>query len=139
MGVVAEDEKGQDDFVFVPNGENRRETAIMLVGAADEYGVSQRSIRTTSTGFFITRELADILGDEGYEVEGTDAEGGVLDTAAYTVADIKTYVEENPDEAEAILEDEMNGKNRSSLTDWLNEFIQSSGDRAEENEAQEQE
>lgn len=52
------------DAPFVPNGESRRETAILLVGTADEYGIGQESIRATSAGFYITEELADLLYDE---------------------------------------------------------------------------
>jgi len=49
------------DSPFVPNGESRRETAILLVGTADEYGIDQRSIRSVSGGFYISEELADVL------------------------------------------------------------------------------
>lgn len=50
--------------VFVPNGDSRRETAVLLVGTAEEYGISQRSIKTAPGGFFITEELADIVYDD---------------------------------------------------------------------------
>lgn len=50
--------------VFVPNGDSRRETAIILVGTADEYNVDQRSIMATKGGFYITSELADFVYDE---------------------------------------------------------------------------
>lgn len=46
---------------FVPNGSSRQETAIILVAAAEEYGLDQRSIRATQGGFFITDELVDVL------------------------------------------------------------------------------
>jgi len=52
------------EMTFVPNGDSRKETAVLLVGTADEYGIDQRSIKTTPSGFLITKELADILYDE---------------------------------------------------------------------------
>lgn len=55
--------------VFVPNGDNRRETAILLVGTAREFGIDQRSIRTASGGFYITEDLADVLYDESEQDE----------------------------------------------------------------------
>lgn len=53
-----------DLTVFVPNGDNRKETAVLLVGTADEYGIDQGSIRMVSGGFYITEELAAILQGE---------------------------------------------------------------------------
>lgn len=58
---------------FVPSGENVRETARMLVEAADEHGISQRAIRATNGGFDITEELADVLGEA--DVEDLDEAG----------------------------------------------------------------
>lgn len=46
---------------FVPNGLSRRETAILLVGTADEFGLPQRDIKARMGGFEITEELADVL------------------------------------------------------------------------------
>ena len=36
-----------------------------------------------------------------------------------TVAEVKAYVEANPDELDAVLAAETAGKNRSTLVDWL--------------------
>jgi hypothetical protein len=46
---------------FVPNGDSRKDTAVLLVGTAAEYGIDQHSIKTVSGGFRITEELADVL------------------------------------------------------------------------------
>lgn len=54
-----------DHSVFVPNGDSRRDTATLLVGTAEEFGISQKSIRSTSKGFFITEELADKVYEDG--------------------------------------------------------------------------
>lgn len=50
---------------FVPNGDSSRETAILLVGTAREYGISQRAIKKVSGGFQISDELADIVFSKG--------------------------------------------------------------------------
>lgn len=46
---------------FVPNGDSRRDTAVLLVGTATEYGIDQHSIKVVQGGFRITEELADVL------------------------------------------------------------------------------
>lgn len=53
----------KDSRVFVPNGESRRETAVLLVGTAGEIGMDTRLIRAVSGGFFIPDDLADVLYD----------------------------------------------------------------------------
>lgn len=47
--------------VFVPNGDSRKNTAILLVGTADEFGIDQRSILAARSGFWITEALAQAL------------------------------------------------------------------------------
>lgn len=52
------------DRAFVPNGDSRRETAVLLVGTAQEHGISTRLIKPTGKGFYIPQSLADVLYDE---------------------------------------------------------------------------
>lgn len=56
---------------FVPENtmDTRKETAVLLVGTAREFGISQRSIQSTYGGFWITQELADVLYDESEQDE----------------------------------------------------------------------
>lgn len=54
---------------FVPNGDSRKNTAILLVGTADEYGIGQESIRAVGAGFYITEELASIISEDTAEAE----------------------------------------------------------------------
>lgn len=64
--------------VFVPNGDSRQDTVVLLVGTADEFGVSQKSIKATRSGFYITEELADLLdgsADEGYSEDDPESSG----------------------------------------------------------------
>lgn len=51
---------------FVENAAagTRKDTATLLVGTAREFGISQRSIKSSRTGFYITEELADVLYSE---------------------------------------------------------------------------
>ena len=53
--------------------------------------------------------------------EGTATELG--DPGNATVAEVQAYVEEHPDRAEAVLEAETAGKNRSTLVNWLEERL----------------
>ena len=50
---------------FIENGEDRRETAVLLVGTAQEFMIPASDILPTPKGFWITERLADILVDEG--------------------------------------------------------------------------
>lgn len=61
---------------FVPDDtmDSRKETAILLVGTAREFGIPQRSIQTTYGGFWITQELADVLYDESDDEPEVEAE-----------------------------------------------------------------
>lgn len=49
---------------FVADGESRTDTAILLVGTAREYGISQRDVRAVRGGFRISQAMADVLYDE---------------------------------------------------------------------------
>lgn len=55
--------------VFVPNGESRRDTAILVLAAADESGVDRRSIRSLRDGFAIPEALESVLYPERDEEE----------------------------------------------------------------------
>lgn len=76
------------DSPFVPNGDSRRETAILLVGTADEYGIDQRSIRSVSGGFYISEELADVLyaEDDGQQDEAPAPEAEPTKTSGNRAA-----------------------------------------------------
>jgi len=50
---------------FDPNGDSRRETATLLIGAARDADLDDaRHVRATQGGFYISDELADLLYDE---------------------------------------------------------------------------
>lgn len=56
---------------FVPSDAagSRKETAVLLVGTAREFGVSQQDIASTHNGFWISDALADVLDAEVEEVQ----------------------------------------------------------------------
>lgn len=68
---------------FVPNGDNVTETAKMLVGLADKHGIPQTSIQVANDGFYISDELADLIGadDEDTTVGEVADDLGVTDTS----------------------------------------------------------
>lgn len=76
-----------DYTAFVPDGDSRQETAVLLVGTADEFGIHQRSIQPTRGGFNITDEMAEALGAEPAPDEpveepvGSDIEAALAETA----------------------------------------------------------
>lgn len=60
---------------FVPDGDSRQDTAVLLVGTADEYGIDQRNIRAARGGFRISQSVADALGlDTSDEPEQAEPE-----------------------------------------------------------------
>lgn len=63
-----------------------------------------------------TADTADAADDTGF------------DPADHTVEDVKAYVEANPDEAELVFAAEAEGKDRSTLIAWLNDFLNSQAD-----------
>lgn len=112
---------------FVPSNAagSRRETAVLLVGTAREYDIPQRSILAAQGGFWITPDLARLVFED--EDRGTET---LYDPADHKVDDVKTHVTDNPEQAEAILAAERDGKDRPTLVEWLVEFNQTSGNRA---------
>lgn len=56
---------------------SRKETAVLLVGTADEFKIDQRSIRMVRNGFRITQDLYDVLyddADNAAEAEAAESE-----------------------------------------------------------------
>lgn len=105
------------DEVLIPYGDNASETAILLLGAADELGYEPFVVRNQPEdgGFRVTEDVAE-------QAELSPADGGddgAYDPSDHTVDEVKTYVEENPDQREAVLAAEQDGKNRSTLVDAL--------------------
>lgn len=66
---------GSRHTVFIPSDHagSRKDTAILLVGTAREFGVSQQDIASARTGFYITQHLADILEQETAEPEAEES------------------------------------------------------------------
>ena len=50
---------------FIENGEDRKDTAVLLVGTAQEFMIPASDILPTPKGFWITERLADVLVEEG--------------------------------------------------------------------------
>jgi hypothetical protein len=50
---------------FVPNGDSRRNTAIVLIGTAQEKGLDDSAeVVAVNGGFYISDALADALGED---------------------------------------------------------------------------
>lgn len=49
---------------FIADGPSRRDTAVLLVGTADEFGIPQREISAVDGGFEISDALAAVLDKE---------------------------------------------------------------------------
>lgn len=52
-----------------------------------------------------------------------EPESEEFDPADHTIDDVKAYVEANPEEAADILSMEEGGKDRSTLIEWLEHFL----------------
>lgn len=129
---------GFKDWLFIPNGDDRRETATLLVGTAKEYGLDTRLIRPVGSGFHVSPEVEEALRSEGVDLPqpGADKDGfggdapepadepeDAYDPGDYTVAQVQEFVTDNPEIASDVLAAETEGKDRSTLVEWLNEFI----------------
>lgn len=132
-----------DGTAFVPNGGSRRDTAIILVGTARDHGIDQRSIRAVQGGFYVSEDLAEVLFNEEALEEETenpdDSESGLdFDPSEMNIPEVKDLV--TGENVETVLSVEQEGKNRPSLIEWLEQYIQeTSGDRAAKNNAEEEE
>ncbi len=62
--------------VFVQNDTagTRQDTAVLLVGTAREFDISQQDIQSTQGGFWITEALADVLYAEAEQEAEPEAE-----------------------------------------------------------------
>ena len=115
---------------FVPSDAagSRKETAVLLVGTAREFDIDQHSILAAQGGFWITADLARLVFED--EDRGTET---LYDPNDHNVGPVKEHVEAHPEQAAAILAAEKEGQNRTTLVEWLTEFNQTSGNRAEKN------
>ena len=59
--------------MFVPNGASRQQTAILLVGTAEEHGISTRTIKCVSGGFLITEALHALVYSDTKKTSGNRA------------------------------------------------------------------
>jgi hypothetical protein len=63
-----------EHVVFIPNGDSRRDTAQLLIGVADEYGIDPSAVFAEREGFSITEELQDALTKAYDEYDEADDE-----------------------------------------------------------------
>lgn len=57
------------------------------------------------------------------EGDGEPPPEDAYDPFDHTVAEVQDYVNEHPDEAQAIYDSEVNGKNRVTLVEWLEDLL----------------
>lgn len=65
--------------------------------------------------------VADAWANDDSEISEDEIE---FDPSEHSVADVKAFVEENPETASDILDAETSNRNRSTLTKWLEDFIE---------------
>lgn len=111
------------EFIPANTAGSRKDTAVLLVGTATEYGLDQHSILAAQGGFWITPELADLAFEDDAAYDPND----------HKVPEVKDHVTANPEQAAAILAAEQEGQARTTLVEWLTEFTKTSGNRAEKN------
>lgn len=58
-------------FVPAQYAGSRKDTAVLLVGTAREFGISQHDIQSAQRGFLISQRLQDVL----YDGDATDTSG----------------------------------------------------------------
>lgn len=87
---------------FIENGADRAQTATLLVGTADEFGIDQRDICAVQGGFRISAALADILNEPGAEpvLDNPDESGTVSPDESETESETETDTQTSGDPAE---------------------------------------
>ena len=118
--------------LFIPQGDDRQETASILVGTAEGFDISTRDILSAPRGFWVTERLADLLVDEGIieapEPEADPAEAAEADAEA-PEAEAEAEADAEAPEAEAEAEAEPKKKGSTKKT---------SGNRAAKNNTDEE-
>lgn len=59
------------------------------------------------------------LTDAGVVEDAEGASAGAFNPSDHTIDDVKKYVADHPDEVQRIYDAEVEGKNRTTLVDWL--------------------
>lgn len=113
------------DIVEVPFGDDPSKTATLLLAAAADLDMDAGVVGTSSDQTFkVPTEVAEKAGvstgnDEPEPQAPTEPRGEAYDPGEHTVNEVKAYVEDNPDEAQAVLDAEQAGENRVTLVAWL--------------------
>lgn len=125
--VTAEEEQRAADRAIE---DAKREVAEEVLAAEAEVREEVLAEEQVVVGEAEPEEAAGAEGEPAAEeapVEEPAAEEVVeeelFDPYDYTVVQVQQFVNDNPDEAQAVLDAELAGKNRSTLVDWLNDFI----------------
>lgn len=106
--------------VSVPYGDNPADTATLLLAAAETQGLPPDVVRTSSDSlFYVPEEVASEAGLHSVKPDEEEDSSEPYDPADSGVAEVKAYVQEHPDTAPAVLEQERAGKDRSTLVEWL--------------------
>lgn len=135
--------------VFVPYGDSGRDTAVLLIGSAKDAEVDPEQVKKVSGGYLIPGALAEYLMDEGVIYDPDDEDVSEEDEededseepfvpGNHSIPQVKDFVNEYPDSVEDVILSEEAGQNRPTLMEWLRSK-QASGNRAEENQAQDKE
>jgi len=121
---MAENLNIADGFVFV-DGPRSPQKARELLALAEEHGVDQNKIFTTSGGYLVPKEILAGSGkraatesedEKQEESEDEKQEESLFDPSEHTVEDVETYLE-TADEAETdrVLAAERAGKARKGI------------------------
>lgn len=117
------------DIVTIPYGESAENTAVLLLAAVEDLDLDPSVVRTGSFGnFFAPKEVAEAAGVDYLDDSNVDnppmANLGApqpdveqFDPADHNVEEVLAYLDENPDQREAVIEAEQQGKNRVTITE----------------------
>jgi IPT/TIG domain len=119
---------GAANLTLQCNGTGMTTQSVIVFDGADMATtfVSPTQVTCTITPSTATAGSVDVAVRNGNEPSNTrpftfTATGLAFDPADATVDEVKTYVDTNPDERQAVLDAEVSGKNRSTLVGWLEE------------------
>ncbi len=114
------------DIVTIPFGDSAQDTAVLLLAAVEDLGLEPSVVTTGSFGnFFAPKEVAEAAGVDYIDDDAVDnppmadlgTEPEAYNPGDHNVEAVLDHLAKNPDQREAVILAEQQGKNRVTITE----------------------